>query len=332
MKPPTAPSQSHSWEAALKMLGAYTTVESFFGTFATLRRPSQLEKNSNYHLFKDGIKPMWEDRRNAQGGKWTLTFKANQNPALLDRSWMWLVLALIGEELDPDDLLTGAVCSLRPKGDRLSLWTRTRSGADAPRLNALARRLLALLDLEAEPGIVLEFNSQTGKPLQQPNGFWHFHSGAGGASGSRTGGAAGGGGQQHGNSRHQNQHQQGQQQQQQVPAGHAPHAPLTTDKPGGGHSLSGGSKPTSVPAGGSGRRSIFSASGMGASGSGLGLGLGLSVGSGGSSLGSSPTKSNNGGRVSPGVGGGAGASGGLLGRSPRPSGAHCSPRSQSPGR
>jgi translation initiation factor 4E len=30
-----------------------------------LRLPSQLHKNANYHMFKNGIKPMWEDPANA---------------------------------------------------------------------------------------------------------------------------------------------------------------------------------------------------------------------------------------------------------------------------
>jgi translation initiation factor 4E len=120
---------ANSWEAALKMLGIYTTVESFMSIFSTLRRPSQLERNSNYHLFKDGIKPMWEDAANQNGGKWIITLKGT-NTALLDRSWMWLVLALIGEELDDNDDVTGAVVSTRSKGDRIALWIRNKNDVD----------------------------------------------------------------------------------------------------------------------------------------------------------------------------------------------------------
>lgn len=47
---------------------------------------------------QDDIMPAWEDDANAEGGKWTLTIKSN--PPLLDRSWLWLVLALVGEQLD----------------------------------------------------------------------------------------------------------------------------------------------------------------------------------------------------------------------------------------
>ncbi|EPQ29608.1 uncharacterized protein PFL1_02827 [Pseudozyma flocculosa PF-1] len=168
-EPPATPTvSSASWEANLKCLGAYRTVEAFFGTFKTLRRPSQLDKSSNYHIFKDGIKPMWEDPCNADGGKWTLTFRQS-NPGLTDRSWMWLVLALVGEELDDNDEVTGAVCSLRPRGDRISVWLRSKNKVD--RVNQIGRKVLQLLELENEPGVTLEFGSNTGAPLEGPSKF-----------------------------------------------------------------------------------------------------------------------------------------------------------------
>jgi translation initiation factor 4E len=174
---------AQSWEAALKLLGVYTTVESFMSIFATLRRPSQLERNSNYHLFKSGIKPMWEDPANANGGKWVLTLR-NTSGALLDRSWMWLVLALIGEELDDGDTITGAVVSTRAKGDRIALWLRTKD--DVELINRLGKKLVHLLDVEREPGVSLEFSFNSGgAPLSAtPSGtvtspqtlrFVHFH-------------------------------------------------------------------------------------------------------------------------------------------------------------
>ncbi|KAE8250399.1 hypothetical protein A4X13_0g4766 [Tilletia indica] len=180
-----------SWEAQLKFLGKYNTVEAFFKTFATLRRPSSLDRNSNYHLFKDGIKPMWEDPANAGGGKWVLTLRGT-NPALLDRTWMWLVLALIGEDLDDKNEITGAVCSTRPKGDRIALWIRIKD--DIERVNRIGRRLVSLLDVEKEPGVSLEFVSNSegrrGSAFRSHGGH-HNAMRNGGAGGPPTPGSAG---------------------------------------------------------------------------------------------------------------------------------------------
>ncbi|KZT18922.1 translation initiation factor eIF4e [Neolentinus lepideus HHB14362 ss-1] len=153
----TAPPESGDYEAGLTVVGEFDTVESFCRHFNWLKPPSKLERNSNYHLFKSGIKPMWEDEANAKGGKWVLTMK--NNPALLDRCWSWLAMALVGEELDEGDEVCGAVVSLRSKVDRIQLWTRSKD--DVERLNGIAKKLVKILDVSDADNIGLEFQYNT---------------------------------------------------------------------------------------------------------------------------------------------------------------------------
>lgn len=42
-----------------------------------LRRPSSEERptNCDYHVFREGIRPMWEDSENQAGGKWIVRLK-----------------------------------------------------------------------------------------------------------------------------------------------------------------------------------------------------------------------------------------------------------------
>lgn len=145
--------ESEEYEAGLTVIGEFDTVESFCRYFNWLKLPSKLERNSNYHLFKSGIKPMWEDEANANGGKWVLTMK--NNPQLLDRCWTWLAMALVGEDLDEGDEICGAVVSLRSKVDRIQLWTRTKD--DVEKINAIGKKLVKLLDVSEADGIGLEF-------------------------------------------------------------------------------------------------------------------------------------------------------------------------------
>src|SRR5262245_27181496 len=135
---PTHPPESGDYEAGLNLIGEFDTVESFCRYFNWLKPPSKLERNSNYHLFKTGIKPMWEDKANANGGKWVLTMK--NNPNLLDRCWSWLAMALVGEELEEGDEICGAVVSLRAKVDRIQVWTRSKE--DVERLNSIGKKLV----------------------------------------------------------------------------------------------------------------------------------------------------------------------------------------------
>ncbi|SNX87208.1 related to CDC33 - translation initiation factor eIF4E [Melanopsichium pennsylvanicum] len=156
--PPTPTLTTSSWEANLRTIGSFATVNNFLGCFSKLHRPSQLDRQSSYHVFKDGIKPMWEDPRNTNGGKWTITFR-QRNLALIDRSWLWLVLGLIGEAMDEKDETCGAVCSVKPRGDRISLWIKDSTNVET--VNSIGKKLLSLLELEKEPGISLEFSSHS---------------------------------------------------------------------------------------------------------------------------------------------------------------------------
>ena len=50
-------------------------------------RANDLPHTSDYHLFKKGIKPMWEDDANRWGGKWIVRLKKG----LASRYWEDLV-------------------------------------------------------------------------------------------------------------------------------------------------------------------------------------------------------------------------------------------------
>lgn len=148
-----APTETDDYEAGLNVIGEFDTVQSFCRYFNWLKPPSKLERNSNYHLFKSGIKPMWEDEANANGGKWVLTMKSN--PELLDRCWTWLTMALVGEEIEEDDEICGAVVSLRSKVDRIQLWIRAKD--DVEKVNSIGKKLVSTLGVSEADGIGLEF-------------------------------------------------------------------------------------------------------------------------------------------------------------------------------
>ncbi|KAH9943526.1 eukaryotic translation initiation factor 4E class II [Amylocystis lapponica] len=161
-----APPESDEYEAGLTVIGEFDTVETYCRYFNWLKPPSRLERNSNYHLFKSGIKPMWEDPANAGGGKWVLTMK--NNGPLLDRCWSWLAMALVGEDLDEGDEICGAVVSLRSKVDRIQVWTRSKD--DVEKINGIGRKMAKVLDVSEADGIGLEFQyNNDDRPV--PNKF-----------------------------------------------------------------------------------------------------------------------------------------------------------------
>lgn len=136
------PDKSKSWEDNQNLVSTFNTVEDFWSLFTHIKQPSEVKIGSDYSLFKEHIRPMWEDKANKNGGRWMITLARTQRPEL-DRYWidtvkndqyfscqLWLslrislqVLCLIGEAFDNYDDICGAVVNIRARGDRIAVWT-----------------------------------------------------------------------------------------------------------------------------------------------------------------------------------------------------------------
>eukprot|EP00658_Telonema_sp_P-2_P044068 TRINITY_DN31937_c0_g1_i1.p1 TRINITY_DN31937_c0_g1~~TRINITY_DN31937_c0_g1_i1.p1 ORF type:complete len:190 (-),score=43.81 TRINITY_DN31937_c0_g1_i1:364-933(-) len=145
---------TNTYESNLEAVGSFDSVSRFWQLYNHLKKPDQVELNSNYHLFKEGIKPMWEDPANEKGGKWVLNLR-NQDKHMISHYWENLVLGLIGESIDMGDEITGAVVARRRAGDRIAIWTR--SAHDEQTIMQLGENIQAALD--APRALYLEFQS-----------------------------------------------------------------------------------------------------------------------------------------------------------------------------
>ncbi|KAM0559767.1 hypothetical protein ACHAPJ_004291 [Fusarium lateritium] len=113
------------YEKTLHEIATVRTAEEFWEIYSYLKRPSALPVVSDFHLFKRGIRPIWEDDVNKKGGKWVVRMKKG----VADRYWEDLILNLIGDQFaDAGDDVCGAVLSVRNGEDILSIWTRTDGG------------------------------------------------------------------------------------------------------------------------------------------------------------------------------------------------------------
>lgn len=50
-------------------------------------KASQLSLGGNFHMFKKGVKPMWEDPMNKAGGKWYFMLPPKKKEEL-DQMWL----------------------------------------------------------------------------------------------------------------------------------------------------------------------------------------------------------------------------------------------------
>ncbi|GAB1605528.1 eukaryotic translation initiation factor 4E type 2-like isoform X1 [Argonauta hians] len=141
--------QNQSYDQNLKYITTFASVEQFWSLYSHLLRPTDLPGHSDYHIFKDGIRPMWEDSANKDGGKWIIRLKKG----LAARCWENLILAMLGEQFMVGEEICGAVLSVRYQEDILSLWNRTANDAiTTSRIRDTLKRVLNL-----PPNTIIEY-------------------------------------------------------------------------------------------------------------------------------------------------------------------------------
>ena len=135
-RPPTG--KNSDYEKSMRPLCRIDTAQAFWQVYSHLKRPSSLPAVSDYHFFKEGIRPVWEDEENKRGGKWTVRLKKG----VVDRYWEDLLLALIGDQFaEASDEVCGAVVSVRSGEDVFSIWTKNDGGRNV-KIRETVKRVL----------------------------------------------------------------------------------------------------------------------------------------------------------------------------------------------
>ena len=98
-------------------------ISEFWEVFQHLRKPNQCPIGTDYHVFKKGIIPMWEDERNKNGGKLSvlLTWK------FANVIWEEITFNFAKGLLPHFEYINGIVISMRPKFLVLSFWIKTNT-------------------------------------------------------------------------------------------------------------------------------------------------------------------------------------------------------------
>ncbi|KAF2497137.1 IF4E-domain-containing protein [Lophium mytilinum] len=137
-RPPTP--KNADYEKSTKPMCKMGTAQEFWKVYAHLRRPSHLPTVSDYHFFKEGIRPVWEDEENKRGGKFIMRLKKG----VCDRYWEDLLLAMIGDQFaGAGEEVNGAVLSVRAQEDVFSIWTKHDGGRNI-KIREIIKQALAL--------------------------------------------------------------------------------------------------------------------------------------------------------------------------------------------
>ena len=117
-----------------------SNVNEFWEVFQHLKKPNQCPVGSDYHVFKKGIVPMWEDKLNKDGGKLSvlLTWK------YANVIWEEITFNFVKGLLPYYDYINGIVISVRPKFLALSFWIKCKNNVMVEKIrNALSGLLQA---------------------------------------------------------------------------------------------------------------------------------------------------------------------------------------------
>mmetsp|Transcript_93885 Transcript_93885/g.242567 ORF Transcript_93885/g.242567 Transcript_93885/m.242567 type:complete len:234 (-) Transcript_93885:67-768(-) len=117
------PQPGGSYGDATREVQNFSTAQEFWSIWNGVPQPSELlearrimRHQSNgpplpidaIMLFKKGVRPEWEDPKNATGGHFQVQLKPMAGGAQIDEYWNNVVLAMIGGTLEPYDMITGA--------------------------------------------------------------------------------------------------------------------------------------------------------------------------------------------------------------------------------
>jgi len=127
---------------ATHKVAPFSSVQDFWKLWNHMPQPSELleqkrmvrEQPDGLHvidaimIFRDNIRPEWEDKMNANGGHFQFQLKPNVGGGQIDEYWNNIVLGMVGATIEPSQMITGVrlVDKLsgprQANGIRLEVW------------------------------------------------------------------------------------------------------------------------------------------------------------------------------------------------------------------
>ncbi|CCH58558.1 hypothetical protein TBLA_0A07690 [Henningerozyma blattae CBS 6284] len=157
--------KSESWSDLLRPVTSFETVEEFWAIFKNIPTPIDLPLKSDYHVFRNDIRPEWEDEANSKGGKWSFQVRGKNNN--VEELWMRSLMAVIGETIDEDEYqINGVVLSVRKGTYKFALWTKSE---DREPLFEIGKKFKQVLKLNDENQLEFFPHSSANNKHPQPS-------------------------------------------------------------------------------------------------------------------------------------------------------------------
>ena len=157
------------YETQVKKIHEFDTVEEFWGIFQHLRKPDSCKPGIEFMMFKEPIKPMWEDEYNKNGGKISIKLKKDYTTII----WEEMIFALIGGILPKEmkEEINGIVVTSRKEFNTLQIWFKTFEDKIKNDLEQCIRDLLVIPDeVNLE---IKQFNKKENNNEKKTGGYYN---------------------------------------------------------------------------------------------------------------------------------------------------------------
>jgi len=143
---------------ATHKVASFSTVKGFWKYWNHLPQPSELLDGKKFvretadsrsivdalMLFREGIKPEWEDSTNATGGHFQFQLKPQLGGGNIDEYWNNIVMGMIGGTIEPAEMVTGVrlvdkLSQNRSAAIRIEVWFSNFE--DTEKVDALTKSL-----------------------------------------------------------------------------------------------------------------------------------------------------------------------------------------------
>ncbi|KAG9392168.1 Translation Initiation factor eIF- 4e [Carpediemonas membranifera] len=133
-----APSE---YKENLSNVASISSVEDFNAVFSQMKRPSDLEKDDNVHIFREGSLPLWESLPN--GGTFSVKIRRQQE-LTVNHIWEAVAAAAMGEVFEEPGII-GVTVHVRAKDDSVMVWLDdARDGKVRQRVQEKIKNLLGV--------------------------------------------------------------------------------------------------------------------------------------------------------------------------------------------
>ena len=157
------------YETQVKKIHEFDTVEEFWGIFQHLRKPDSCKPGIEFMMFKEPIKPMWEDEYNKNGGKISIKLRKDYTTII----WEEMIFALIGGILPKEmkEEINGIVVTSRKEFNTLQIWFKTFEEKINKDLEQCIRDLLVIPDeVNLE---IKQFNKKDNNSEKKTGGYYN---------------------------------------------------------------------------------------------------------------------------------------------------------------